>query len=152
MQSILVISNRTCECPAVIDEVVRHAQTVAEASVMLVAPAVNSRLRHLVSDTDAALADARLRVENAVSELVARGVTVTGRVGDADPLQAIDDALVVFPADELILATHPPESSHWLERDLLARIAERYSLPLTHVVSRYGLGAGDIAVTEVRAG
>ena len=152
MQSILVISNRTCECPAVIDEVVRHAETVSEASVMLVAPAVNSRLRHLVSDTDAALADARLRVENAVSELVARGLSVTGRVGDADPLQAIDDALAMFQANELILATHPPENSHWLERNLLARIAERYALPLTHVVSRYGLGADDVAITQVRAG
>ncbi len=139
MQSILVISNRTCECPAVIDEVERHARLAPEAAVLLVAPAVNSRLKHMVSDTDAAIADARQRVDNAVGQLAARGLSVNGEIGDANPLQAIEDALAVFPATELILATHPPERSHWLERGLLDRISERFDLPTTHVVSRYGL-------------
>ena len=141
MHRILVISNRTCECPAVIDEIEQRARAVIEASVMLVAPAVNSRLRHMVSDTDAALADARQRVDNAVGELSARGVAAEGGVGDADPFQAIEDALAVFAANELIVATHPPEKSHWLERNLLIRISECYALPVTHVVSRYGLDA-----------
>ena len=78
MYRILVISNRTCECPAVIDEIEQRARAVSQASVMLIAPAVNSRLRHMVSDTDAALADARQRVDNAVGELSARGVAAEG--------------------------------------------------------------------------
>ena len=143
MYRILVVSNRTCECPAVIDEIEQRARAAVEAAVMLVAPAVNSRLRHMVSDTDAALADAQQRVDNAVGELAARGVAAEGGVGDADPFQAIEDALAVFAANELIVATHPPESSHWLERNLLIRVSERYAFPVTHVVSRYGLVAVD---------
>lgn len=139
MQRILVISNRTCECPAVIDEVEQRAHAESDAVVLLVAPAVNSRLKHMVSDTDAALADARERVNNAVEQLAARGVSIEGEIGDANPLQAIEDALAVFPADELILATHPPERSHWLEKGLLEQAGERFALPTTHVVSRYGL-------------
>ena len=138
MQSILVISNRTCECPAVIDEVERRASN-STTVVLLVAPAVNSRMKHLVSDTDAALADAKARVDNAVEQLAARGVSVSGEIGDANPLQAIEDALAVFDADELIVATYPPERSHWLEKGLLERASERFSLPTTHIVSRYGL-------------
>lgn len=143
MHRILVISNRTCECPAVIDEVERCARVASGAVVLLVAPAVNSRVKHLVSDTDAALADAQERVDNAIGQLAERGVSISGAVGDANPLQAIEDALTLFAADQLIVATHPPEHSHWLEKKLLDRASQRFGLPTTHVVSRYGLEAAD---------
>jgi len=55
-------------------------------------------------------------------------------VGDADPLQAIEDALRAFGADEVIVSTHPPGRSNWLERDVIARARERFDLPITHVV------------------
>ncbi|MDQ3865262.1 MAG: amino acid permease, partial [Actinomycetota bacterium] len=57
-----------------------------------------------------------------------------GQVGDDDPLQAMDDALRSFGADEIIISTHPPGRSNWLERDVVSRARERYECPIAHVV------------------
>ena len=54
--------------------------------------------------------------------------------GDADPLQAIADALRFFPADAIVVATHPPGRSNWLARDLVARARRRFDLPIVHIV------------------
>ena len=66
------------------------------------------------------------------------GIDARGEIGDADPLAAIADALAVFLADEVMVSTHPPGRSHWLERDLVGRARERH-VTVTHVVSEYGL-------------
>ena len=52
-----------------------------------------------------------------------------GEVGDSDPLQAIEDALRTFGADEIIISTHPEGRSNWLERGVVesARAAIRRS-------------------------
>ena len=39
-----------------------------------------------------------------------------------------------FPADEVIISTHPPERSKWLERGVVERAREEVPLPITHVV------------------
>ncbi|HSO97855.1 MAG TPA: hypothetical protein VLP43_02815 [Solirubrobacteraceae bacterium] len=92
---ILVIANRTCPCPTLVDEVARRAgETPTE--VLVVAPALNSRLRHWVSDVDGAIARAHDRVELAVAELRERGVSTRGEVGDSDPMVAIADASRTF--------------------------------------------------------
>jgi hypothetical protein len=46
----------------------------------------------------------------------------------------IEDALRTFRPDELIISTHPPGRSHWLERGVVERARERFALPLTHIV------------------
>ena len=141
---ILVVANETCPCPTLADEVERRASTTP-TDVLVVAPALNSRLRHWVSDTDAAWASARARVDVAVAELQARGVPAQGDVGDADPLLAIADALATFLADELVIATHPPGRSNWLERRLVDRARVRFELPIAHLVSTYGLADTPLA-------
>ena len=82
---------------------------VSEAEVLVVAPALNSRLRRWLSDED----EARRRAEQlagAFVDLLARGgVHAEGRVGDADPLLAIADALPTFPADEIVIAGRPEQ-------------------------------------------
>jgi hypothetical protein len=135
---ILVIANRTCPCPALVDEVARRASD-APTTVLVVAPALNSRLRHWVSDVDDAVAQARDRVELAVAELRERGISARGEVGDSDPLLAIADALANFQASEIVIATHPAGRSNWLERGLVETATERFDLPITHLVSSYGL-------------
>src|SRR5262249_12265546 len=69
--------------------------------VLVVAPALNSRLRHWLSDDGVARGRASDRVASFVAGLERRGVRAEGRVGDADPMQAIADALAIFPADEI---------------------------------------------------
>jgi hypothetical protein len=104
--AILVIANRTCPCPTLVEEVARRAVNTP-AVVLVVAPALNSRLRHWVSDLDGAVAQARDRVGFAVAELRERGISARGEVGDSNPLVAIADALAEFPASEIVIATHP---------------------------------------------
>jgi len=128
---VLVVANRACPCPTLVDAVNDRA---AQGHVHVVAPALNSRLRHWVSDIDQALADARRRLADVVTALSLRGLRVTAEVGDSDPLAAIDDALAQFPADEVLLATRTPRHANWLERGLAARARERFALPVVHLV------------------
>jgi GABA permease len=68
--------------------------------------------------------------------LRAAGIEAQGEIGDDDPLQAIEDALRTFGADEIIVATHPEESATWLERHVVERARERFALPIAQVVIR----------------
>ena len=133
---VMVVANRTCPCPGLIEELKQRGTGGAE--VLIVSPALNGRLRHWVSDTDGARAEAAARLDVALSALSDAGVEARGEIGDADPVVAIEDALAGFTADEIVISTHPPGESNWLERDLVGR-AERFGLPVAHLVSRYGL-------------
>jgi hypothetical protein len=128
---VLVISNETVEAEVLRDTIAAHARTV---EVVVVAPALNSRLRHWLSDEDPARCAAEDRLAGCLEALGRAGVDVDGWVGDADPMQAIADALAVFRADELLIATHPEERSNWLAHDLVGRACARFSLPVVHLV------------------
>jgi GABA permease len=133
---VLVIANETCTGEELHELIAERAGASSDGTshaVMIVAPALNSRLRHLFSDVDPAIRDAELRVSDCVERLRRRGVEAIGVVGDEDPLRAIEDTLHTFPADELIVSTHTPERSNWMARDLVPRAIERFSLPTSHV-------------------
>lgn len=139
-QRLLVVANRTCPCPGLPDEVAARVDHV-DGRVFVLAPALNGRLRHWVSDTDAAVAEAHTRVQQAVGVLREAGLTADGAVGDADPLLAIEDTLATFAADGILLSTWPEGDSNWLERDLPQRARARTSLTVHHVISRYDVPA-----------
>jgi len=130
---ILVIANETVAGDSLIREIRRRSQGVAER-VLVVAPALNSHVRHWTSDEDGARAKARERLDQSVAQLQSAGVNVEGRVGDGDPLQAIEDALRTFGADEIVISTHPEGRSNWLERGVVTGARERFAVPITHVV------------------
>ena len=46
----------------------------------------------------------------------------------------MEDALRTFGADEIIISTHPPGRSNWLERGVVEKARERFPVPITHVV------------------
>jgi hypothetical protein len=129
---ILVVANETVE-GAQLHETVR-ARGNGSAEVHVVSPALNSRLRHWISDVDQARHAAEDRLAKCLGRLREAGLDARGSVGDSDPLQAIADALHFFPADEIVVATHPEERSNWLERDLVEGARSRYALPVLHVV------------------
>jgi hypothetical protein len=63
------------------------------------------------------------------------GIVARGQVGDHhDPNVAIEDALREFAADEVVISTHPPERSKWLERGVVERAERDVPLPVTHVI------------------
>lgn len=69
----------------------------------------------------------------AVTELKAAGVSVDGRVGDADPVRAVETALKGSQFDEIIVSTLPNRISRWLRQDLPRRLENKTGLPVTHV-------------------
>lgn len=131
-QRILVVANETVAGRALRGEVVRRKRE--DSDVLVVCPALNSPLRHWASDEDAARVKAQVRLDESLRALAAEGVEARGEVGDADPIQAMDDALCTFGADEIVVSTHPPGRSNWLEKGVIERARERYPVPITHVV------------------
>jgi hypothetical protein len=130
---ILVVANETLSGAALRDEIERAA-AARDTEVFVVCPALNSKLRTWTSDDDAARAEAHKRLQGMLDALDRDGFTATGDIGDGDPVQALEDGLRVFGADEVIVSTHPPGRSHWLERDVVERARERFDVPITHVV------------------
>ena len=135
---ILVVANATCPCPVLLDHLAARAREM-ERPVLIVAPALNSRLAHWLSDTDAAVQGARGRLEAATGALRERGIDAHARIGDGDPHVAIADWAAVFQPAEIVISTHPPGRSHWLEGELVERTRARHGVPVTHVVSEFGL-------------
>jgi hypothetical protein len=88
----------------------------SNAEVLVVAPALNSPLRHWLSDVDGARRTAEGRALRCVEDLRLAGFEAEGVVGDADPAHAIEDALVLFDADVLVvdgeLADRAARSGH----------------------------------------
>jgi hypothetical protein len=130
---ILVVANETVGGPELLNAIREHSagQTTR---VFIVAPALNTPLKTWVSDEDEARAAAQRRLELSLESMRAVGLHATGEIGDGDPLQAIEDSLRLFQPDEVILSTHPPGRSNWLERGVVDGARERFALPLTHVV------------------
>ena len=130
---ILVVANETLggqKLGSLIEERSRDMKTV----ILVCTPALNSRLRYWASDEDGARGAAQERLDASLERLRSLGIAASGEVGDANPLQAMEDALRTFGADEIIISTHPEGRSHWLERGVVDHARERFAVPVTHVV------------------
>ncbi|MFL5944200.1 MAG: hypothetical protein ACJ74C_02000 [Gaiellaceae bacterium] len=130
---ILVVANETVGGHTLRSMILEKSLDVRE-EVLVVTPALNSPLRHWVSDEDGARAAAQERLDESLARLADAGVQARGEVGDGDPLQAMEDALRTFGADEIIISTHPEGRSNWLERGVVEKARERFAVPITHVV------------------
>jgi hypothetical protein len=131
---ILVVANETVGGRALLDEI-RNRCKGRDSEILVVTPALtSSQLKHWVSDVDEAIAEADKRREESVRTIAGLGLKAKGEVGDSEPNVAIEDALRKFPADEVIISTHPPERSRWLERGVVEQARETVDLPVTHVV------------------
>ena len=136
---ILVIANETVGGAPLLDKINERASSSEDtAKVHVVSPALNSPLRHLASDEDPARAAAQERLERSLRKLKEEGIEASGEVGDGDPLQALEDALRTFGADEIVISTHPEGRSNWLERGLVTQARERFAVPVDHVVVDLG--------------
>jgi hypothetical protein len=130
---ILVIANETLG-GAELMQILRSKSEGVREQILVVCPALNSQVRTWASDEDGARAEAQRRLDASLSRLRQDGVQARGEVGDGDPVQAIEDALRTFGADEIVISTHPEGRSHWLERNVVGNARERFDVPITHVV------------------
>jgi len=130
---ILVIANETVGGERLRDEIRQRSEGYDE-QVFVVTPALNSPIRHWASDEDGARVSAQERLNTSLDRLRSLGIDARGEIGDGEPLQAMEDALRLFGADEIIISTHPEGRSHWLEKKVVESARERFAVPITHVV------------------
>jgi hypothetical protein len=107
---------------------------IGDAEVLVVAPALTSRRRFLLSDPDAAIERAEAVQEETVERLGEAGVDAAGDTGESDPLLALQDALATFDADEIVLFTHAGGKRNVLEEGLVDEATERFEPPVRHLV------------------
>jgi hypothetical protein len=130
---VLVVANETVAGRA-LHEAVGHATEGRSSRVFVVSPALNSPIRHFVSDEGGARKAAQDRLDRSLRSLADEGIEASGVVGDGNPLQAIEDSLRTFGADEIIISTHPEGRSNWLEKGVVSGARKRFTVPITHVV------------------
>jgi len=91
-----------------------------QAAIRLVAPAVEiNPLHHTLGDIDEPRAQAKARLDEALAAAQAGGIAIAAaEVGDPDPVQAAQDALLKEPADEVLIFSHADDSKDWYEGGL----------------------------------
>jgi hypothetical protein len=117
--------------------------------VRLVVPAVEANpLRHTLGDVDEPRRLAEEQLQASLRLLRDGGVDAEGEVGDPDPVQAAQDALLKAPADEILIFTRSDTESRWYEDGLFERAQESLQPPLRLVVVE-AEAEGDNHVVEV---
>ncbi len=105
----------------------------------VIVPATEANaLRHTLGDIDEPKKEAEERLGRALRTLRENGIEVNGEVGDPDPVQAAQDALLTAPADEVLIFEHCEEQSKWYEEGLLEKAQEGIEPPLRVIVVETG--------------
>jgi hypothetical protein len=130
---VLVIANETVGGQELLSAISTLALS-ERTRFLVVCPALNSRLKTFTSDEDPAREAAQQRLDDTLARLASVGIEASGEVGDGDPLVAVDDAVRTFGPNEIVLSTHPPGRSNWLERGVVESVRAHYDVPVTHVV------------------
>jgi hypothetical protein len=108
---------------------------VRGAEVLVVSPATNqSKLAFWVSDPDEAIGEAETAKEDTVERLEEEGIDAAGQTGESEPAQAIEDALATFPADRIVIFSHPESDRDYREDEGLAEAEQRWNVPVTHAL------------------
>lgn len=126
---LLVVATAPCS-DAAADAIADAATGVDE--VLVVCPAPASALNYWANDRKAR-DRAQDRLAATLDLLAARGIDAAGEVGDDDPLQALDDAVVIHRPTAALLVTPTAGSTGWLERGVVAAARQRFPFPIDHV-------------------
>jgi hypothetical protein len=131
---VLVVAHQTAATPGLLDAVRERAQR-SPATFHLVVPQQAHGIHKVVDPEDAGVDEAQRVLDSALPKLSeAAGHDVTGSIGDAEPLMAIQDAVNLGDFDEIIISTLPLGISRWLKLDLVSK-ARGLGMPVTHVAA-----------------
>ena len=154
MRRYLIVANQTLGARELREEI-RKRVAAGDSSFYVLVPNTRAAHYHVVPaaggfvpmpsmatsyggpETDEeATEEARERLSTMLADLTQLGVKAEGRLGSADPLDAIDQTLKDHEVDEVIVATLPKRVSRWLGSDIPHQVERRFGLPVTTVVSR----------------
>jgi hypothetical protein len=115
------------------EEVARHAGDETPEVRVISAASDVSPLEWLTNDEDSARREAEETAGAAAAAVGGEAAIVDAGAGSTDPVEAIEDALREWPADEVLLVTPPDEDANWLEAGAGSEARERIGVPVTHV-------------------
>jgi hypothetical protein len=105
--------------------------TTDDAEIMVVAPALHrSALRFWLSDSDEAIQRAELVQRETVEGLDDEGLDARGDIGEGDPVKAVEDLLVTFPADRILIFSRPVSERRYDEGIDADALQERFGVPV----------------------
>jgi hypothetical protein len=138
------------------EELRRRLQSVSRGrrlELCLLAPAfAASGLEYVASDVDRGIRRALDRLDRSLAEMSFMQMAATrGEVGEADPMLAIDSALVSFEADEIVLVPSA-ERDQFAEKQLFERVRDRFELPVWEIAlseDQYGTHAVQVAYSSL---
>jgi hypothetical protein len=132
---LLLVLGEELDQPGAVDQVLAAAggiEAARRAEVLVVSAARGNALSQWLSDVEPARDEAQVRLVHAVAALAAAGVDASGRVGDADVLQAAEDTLRSFPATGVVVVTGDPGHDRAGSR-AAEELQRRLRIPLTRV-------------------
>lgn len=132
---VLLVANELFHPSDFLEELRSHMKVPeAMVEIFVVAPALaETALHHEMADFDDAIKDATGRLDLVIENLKKAGINAIGHVGDGDPVTAVGDGLREFPADELIMFSHPEKERYYGEEDLWERLRLDYRLPMSNI-------------------
>lgn len=151
---LLAIVTDDLEGPEPIEQI-RRAANGEGVELRVVVPAVEaSSFRHTLGDVDEPRHEAEQRLERCLRMLEQNGIAASGEVGDPDPVQSAQDALLQAPADEVLIFEHEAAQARWFEGGLLERAQEGIEPPLRMVVLHSDADGSEhvVGVEETPAG
>lgn len=128
---VLVIADESCADPSFPAQLADHANG-RTIEVLVVAPAIGTWLARWTND-ESSHVDARKHLDETVTALARAGISAMGETGADDPIQATDDGLREFAANEIVYVTKPGTDTDWVEEGVIETARERYAIPVTHI-------------------
>jgi hypothetical protein len=151
MNHVLVIANETVAGQGLIDAVEARAAGGQADLVTVIAPVNRPESGYVVYE-DTRRAAAGRRLDRTLVALREAGVKAHGVVVDADPADAVRDAMAMLEPrpDYIIVSTHPKEKSGWLRRKVIDRVRSvAGDVPVEHVVVDLEAEGGPVNVLVV---
>ena len=151
MSHVLVIANETVAGQGLIDAVKARAAAGQADLVTVIAPVSRPGSGYVVYE-DTRRAAAGRRLDRTLVALREAGVKAHGVVVDADPADAVRDAMAMLEPrpDFIIVSTHPQEKSGWLRRKVIDRVRSvAGDVPVEHVVVDLDAEGGPVNVLVI---
>jgi hypothetical protein len=148
-KAVLVVANETLTADELLAAVRRRAEK-GPIRAVVIAPVNDPRAGYVVY-RNTRRASAGRRVDRMVAALRVAGIPAHGDVFEGGPVTAVEDVLAQEPIDELIVSTHPEETSGWLRRKNVLSEIRRLAgdRPFEHVVSDVAARTGESNVLVV---
>lgn len=160
MSKVLVVANETVGAKELLDELRRlEGGKTSDYFVMVPAHPVDGPdgggLAALTTpwNQEGAIGEAEKRLTETLAILKGEGLHATGEVGDMVPSRAIEDALLIFDADTIVISTFPRERSRWLRKSLVEKTRSSHpDKEIIHIVSETSPSASAPAGDPGQAG